>query len=90
MARGSTTAEKAAFLSMVVAKTEWYHLLKIWDGRYAAFWSAGYEIEHCSAVAAHEIWQETGWPFAFVHTDKATVLAYIAASERGELDDEFT
>lgn len=89
MARGSTPAEQAAFLRMVVSKTESYHLLKIWDGRYAAFWSAGYEIEHCSAVAAHKIDPKTAWPFAFVHTDKATVLAYIAASERGELDDGY-
>ena len=89
MARGSTPAERAAFLRMVVLKTEPFYLLKIWDARYAAFWYAGFYIDHCSAVAAHEIDPETAWPFAFVHTDKATVLAYIAASERGELDDDF-
>lgn len=89
MARGSTPAEQAAFLRMVVLKTESFYLLKLWDGRYAAFWYAGFQIEHCSAVAAHEIDLETGWPFAFVHTDKATVLAYIAAAERGDLDDGY-
>jgi hypothetical protein len=85
MGRSSTADEKAKFLKMVVSKTDSFYLLKIWDGRYAAFWYAGFDAEHCSAVAAHEIW-ETGWPFAFVHKDKKVVLAYIAESERAQID----
>jgi hypothetical protein len=65
---------------MKCRETDFWMLLQIWDGRYAAFWKAGFEGGHCIAVAEHKM--NDGWPFAFVNNDKQAVIDFINASER--------
>lgn len=81
MAIGSEKKHRDKFLSMVICQSTNYHLLHIWDGRYAAFWSQWFEGDHCIAVAEHCIDDKTGWPFAFLSKDMNEVRDYINHNE---------
>lgn len=52
MSVGSTIKEKEYLLSMVrpCPYTDWL-LLELPNGKWGAFWAAGFKIEHCSSVA---------------------------------------
>lgn len=52
MSFGSTNEERQILLSMVrpCLYIEWL-LLELPNGKWGAFWAAGFEIEHCSSVA---------------------------------------
>lgn len=79
MAIGSEPHHQQAVLSMVCGQNDWYFLLHIWDGRYAAFWRQGLEIEHGTAVAEHITHEDRGstWPFAFISESREEVERYI-------------
>jgi hypothetical protein len=53
--------------------------LEIWDGRYAAFWIEGLEIENCTAVYEHVTLEDEGntWPFAFISESREEVEAFV-------------
>jgi len=80
MGRSSEQHHKEAFLQMVEKKSSHYFLLKIWDGRYAAFWGQGFETDHCIAVAEHYI-DESGSPFAFLSANLDEVREFINREE---------
>lgn len=86
MSISSEPHHKEAFLRMVCGHSGPYFLLHIWDGRYAAFWAAGFDIEHCIAVAEHMTHEEHGstWPFAFISANKEEVECYINDPRNGE------
>ena len=81
MGYASQLVHKEAVLRMKCGETSSWMLLQIWDGRYAAFWKAGFDGGHCIAAAKHQI-NDDGWPFAFVSEDKQAVIDFINASER--------
>lgn len=80
MATPSTQTDKAALLSMVVGESLYYMILQIWDGRFAAFYKSGFETEHCTAVAQHQIHGD-GWPFAFIGHRCDAVLHWAMAAD---------
>ena len=75
-----TKLERKNFIKMIKEETIWYFLLKIWDGRYAAFWHAGLNLDHERAVNNHEI-DEDGSPFSFVSHNLNEVRNYIYLEE---------
>ncbi len=87
MSRTSEKHHREALLEMVQGKSTHYFLLKIWDGRYAAFWDQGFETEHCIAVSEHYI-DQSGSPFAFISTNLNEVREFINCEEM-KLVDEF-
>lgn len=89
MSRGSTPYEQKSLLAMVCGRpTNWegdipckdWLVLKLPDGRYAAFWQQGLGIEHCSAVVEGDY-----SACAFVGATKQDVLRYIRDADDDEL-----
>lgn len=80
MSCSSERHHQESLLAMVQKKSTHYLLLKIWDGRYAAFWEQGFEGEHCIAVAEHCI-DESGSPFAFTSINFDEVREFINRQE---------
>ncbi|EIT3284905.1 hypothetical protein L1565_004419 [Salmonella enterica] len=88
--RSSTPEEQKVLLRMVCGRpTNWvgdipckdWLILNLPDGRFAAFWGQGLEIEHCSAVVTGDY-----SACAFIGTTKQDVLKYIReADEAGDI-----
>jgi hypothetical protein len=83
MATPSTATDKAALLCMVVGESFHYMILRIWDGRFAAFYKSGFETEHCTAVAQHQIY-DAGWPFAFIGDSCDAVMQWAIEADSEE------
>jgi hypothetical protein len=58
-------------------------ILRIWDGRFAAFYKNGFETEHCTAVAQHQIY-DAGWPFAFIGDSCDAVMRWAIKADGEE------
>jgi hypothetical protein len=77
MGRSSEKHHQEIFLRMVQKKSTHYSLLKIWDGQYAAFWNQGFKVDHCIAVAEHDVSS-----FAFLSTNIDEVREFINGEEK--------
>jgi hypothetical protein len=83
MSSSSSPDDKIELLRMVVGESFHYLILHIWDGRFAAFYKTGFEIDHCTAVANHQI-DDDGWPFAFIGDSRETVLQWAIEADRDD------
>lgn len=83
MGASSTETDKAALLRMVVGESIQYLILRIWDDRFAAFYKAGFETDHCIAVAQHQIYDDD-WPFAFIGHNYDAVMRWAIESDSKE------
>lgn len=75
MGRSSSQADKETIirLSRPCPYPEWL-LLELPDGRFAAFWSQGFEVDNATLVAKGDYKSAC----AFINKNKELVLAYMA------------
>lgn len=83
MGLSSTTTDKAILLRMVAGESINYLILKIWDGRFAAFYKVGFDTDHCTAVAQHQIYDDD-WPFAFIDHNYDAVMQWAIEADSEE------
>ncbi|MNZ43151.1 hypothetical protein D3C78_607480 [compost metagenome] len=83
MANESSQEDRAAVLRMIRAgHGPFYWLLELPDGRWAAFWKQGFEIDHCTALANGEFHGD--WPCAYISDNRYDVESWIE-DEREEM-----
>lgn len=76
MANESSPQDRAIVLRMVRAEHgPFWWLLELPDGRWAAFWKQGFEIDHCTALAAAEC--QGDWPCAYISDNRYDVESWI-------------
>lgn len=76
MANESSPQDRAIVLRMVRAEHgPFWWLLELPDGRWAAFWKQGFEIDHCTALAAAEF--QGDWPCAYISDNRDDVESWI-------------